>query len=524
MPDVYYDSRLAQRVTDHSLDENTDYYVDVTGLREEEVSNLFSLSGMSGMYDWIPGSPAAKIRFTNYIGKCNIGSQRLEIRSKKFLPEFTGAKQLEMLLREIEQNIGRSYLDVDSPSITARAVDWSTPTAALLHEFNYFYHAFFSVSQDKRVPWLFQRVAANPQLDHSAIRKQDLIWTVKRVGNDFARSLTSVPGEAVGIENCSGLADSLFRAAHPEGTFDSMPLRISHTQHCPQANTPENRFVKYLFEYIGVVCRRAEAAFSDSQLIVQRAKRLGPNVQRILADAFFGDVGQLTQIPTSSNVLRYRHGYKELYEHYVKAHMGIIPKFLDAVEGQVSEIKNVAVLYEIWCYSQVAKQVLGEDCEMRKSDIHADGSSLLYEAELCNGRFRVSYNRSFTPSNAGSYSLILRPDIVVEDVKAEKIVVFDAKYRSVVELDEDRNVVSSKYQSSDVHKMHTYVDAITDCRASIALYVGESFRLFKRGEFKGGQQDSGDMVRFEGVGVVPLVPGRENREFKALIDRLVDAR
>lgn len=48
---------------------------------------------------------------------------------------------------------------------------------------------------------------------------------------------------------------------------------------------------------------------------------------------------------------------------------------------------------------------------------------------LCLALFALSvwYNRSFTCSNGGSYSLPLRPDIVVET--SDGLYVFDAKFR-----------------------------------------------------------------------------------------------
>lgn len=520
MPNIYRDHHMRVQVTDGCLDENTDYYVDVIGYSEDDVSRMFSLSGMHGMYEWLPKSNVAKIRFTNYIGKCSIGGQRFDIRSSKLLNGLSGVQQLGRLLDDISKVSGIFPEEIDSPVHVAKTIDWSTSNTNLVHELNYFYHAFFSVSRDYQIPWLFQRILANPHLDHSANREPEFVWKVVRVGNDATRNLVSGLGETVSLANCAGLIDSPLQAEFPVGKFTSLPLRISHTKYLLDSDTPENRFVKFLLEYIVIVCTRAQNAYSESQLILHRALRLETHVRQILLDPFFIHVGRIVQIPESSTVLRYRHGYKDLYEHYIKARMGVVPRFYDVVEGQVAEIKNVAILYEIWCFYMVASQILGNECLSRESSLDYVGSDLTYGEDLCNEDFRVSYNRSFTHSNSGSYSLTLRPDITVEHLRSGEIFLFDAKYRALIEFDENGNIDSKKYQSTDVHKMHTYVDAITQCRASFALYVGDSFSFFRRGVFTGGEQNVGNLTTLDGVGVVPLVPGRDRKEFEALIDRL----
>ena len=516
---VYYDSHLNDRVSDNSLEENRDYYIDLNGFEEDEVEKYFALYGMAGMYDWIPKSPAAKLRFTNYIGKCNIGSQTFYIRSKKFLANLTGEQQLALLLTDIEKWAAGLSLDVDSPSLTAKEVDWTKPSATLLHEFNYFYHAFFSIAQEERIPWLFERVVANPHFGHTKTREKDQIWKVKRTGNDFAKSLISGLGEFVEINKCSKLTRSHILNEYPAGRFNSVPLYVFHNRNDLTADTQENRFIRYFFEHIRTVSKRAGRAYSNSELITQRVKELLSHIRQILSNTFFLNIGQLTLVPISSTVLRYRHGYKEMYEHYFKAHMATTPRFYDAIDGQVSELKDVATLYEIWCFFNISKQVLRDNCIASKSDISIDGQKLLYEAEFRNEKYAVSYNRFFTRSDAGSYSLALRPDIVVEDLVSGELFVFDAKYRAVVEFDENKNIVSKKYQSSDVQKMHTYVDAITNCRASIALYVGDEFYFFRRANFGEAKRDVIDLDMLDGVGVIPLVPGRDNAELESLINK-----
>ncbi len=67
------------------------------------------------------------------------------------------------------------------------------------------------------------------------------------------------------------------------------------------------------------------------------------------------------------------------------------------------------------------------------------------------------------------------------------------------------------FKSEDIHKMHTYRDAIRACRGAYVLYPGSETRIFSLD----GARD------LDGVGAIPCAINGENLDFKEIVGRLV---
>ncbi len=68
------------------------------------------------------------------------------------------------------------------------------------------------------------------------------------------------------------------------------------------------------------------------------------------------------------------------------------------------------------------------------------------------------------------------------------------------------------FKSEDIHKMHTYRDAIRACRGAYVLYPGSETRIFS---LDGARDLDG------GVGAIPCAINGENLDFKEIVGRLV---
>ena len=111
---------------------------------------------------------------------------------------------------------------------------------------------------------------------------------------------------------------------------------------------------------------------------------------------------------------------------------------------------------------------------------------------------------------AASYSLSLRPDVSIEVRRGSRRrrIFLDAKYRvdgfgAALVSDEDeadeQPGQQGTFKPSDLHKMHTYRDAIGGAFAAVAVYPGVEQRLYP--------PTRADFTTRGGVGAVPLRPG-----------------
>ena len=92
-----------------------------------------------------------------------------------------------------------------------------------------------------------------------------------------------------------------------------------------------------------------------------------------------------------------------------------------------------------------------------------------------------------------------------------------APRRQVPRGREAQAVATGSFKSADIHKMHTYRDAIGGARIADAVYPGTEQQLYPRDDA---------MFRSEGgVGAIPLAPraGVARDSFTSVLDRLITA-
>lgn len=86
----------------------------------------------------------------------------------------------------------------------------------------------------------------------------------------------------------------------------------------------------------------------------------------------------------------------------------------------------------------------------------------------------------------------------------------DAKFRlrkeALASLEHDDGAPGSTYKAADLHKMHTYRDALSAVRTAWVLYPGDVFRFFdQKGTVARATVELPQPMR--GVGVARLAPG-----------------
>lgn len=377
----------------------------------------------------------------------------------------------------------------------------------------------------------------------------------------WRRTTASVPVEEARWVDPAGL-EQLVQGREPllaVGRLD-MPLARALGGHVPRrvderrvqstVDTPENRFVKaFLDQADGVVegmRRAAQGKAAGGRGFPRRVLADCEAMARALAQArhdgrwLWDEVGRMTYLPAGSTVLQMRRGYRDVLGHFVRLRMATRLPLSPRDARQLLELKDIALLYELWTYFMVVEVVTKRvgppiaALTVRK-DKHWGHDLQQGMTVTWPGGLRLAYNLEFAPKTRGmamqSYSVPLRPDIAltVADGPGRGLHLLDAKFRlrKVADLmgaDEveanrgdparveavnmnahlaegarmpdgggvgdptERGVLDAErleaeerrgtFKRADLYKMHTYRDAIHGARSVWALYPGDEARFF----------------------------------------------
>ncbi len=248
------------------------------------------------------------------------------------------------------------------------------------------------------------------------------------------------------------------------------------------SNTSENRFFKHaifqtLKRYQNVkkyVFKNYEGKLTNN--FKNELDTIEKELQTISAHPFFKTIDNFKGIKQESLVLQKATGYSTIYKSWIMLNSGL--KFLDGI--QKIELKNIADLYQIWCFLEI-KGVLQKLLEKEKPDdvdlakIRIDDFVFKIErgvkskVSFLNKNGEIielfhDFNKDISElQNLKSYTSNQKPDIVLRitknDLKENYVLtyLYDAKYR----LASDDKEGSPDLPTEDsINQMHRYRDAI----------------------------------------------------------------
>jgi uncharacterized protein len=180
-----------------------------------------------------------------------------------------------------------------------------------------------------------------------------------------------------------------------------------------------------------------------------RLRIVSLQLEEMLGHRFWSSVGPLLQIPSNSQVLQKRRGYRDILKFDLSLRLGLELKWnrgRDFADGLLGDVRPVNEIDEYWCFF-VLRKLLAEMCE---AELPGNGSFIAFapdglQVRLEQGkRSRVSfvyrtigskrlhvslfYNRRFKrPSRAlaswdGSYTAFFDPDysLLISVIEADK--------------------------------------------------------------------------------------------------------
>ena len=249
-------------------------------------------------------------------------------------------------------------------------------------------------------------------------------------------------------------------------------------------DTQENRFLKFALAQItskyDSMKRRIEGINTISAVKKQEMASALSALQRLYRNPFFRTVGRYKGMNQESMVLQKATGYSQVYRTW-----SLLRRGYSLYDGLYRlQTKDIATLYEIWCFIEVS-HIVKERLHLQDEDVeHRNRMEMngLFTWELGRGEHsRILFkkdnvelaelvynpkNTDYEDDNVGMKDLVVptvpqKPDIVLQLTKNDlqqgmkMTYLFDAKYR----IDGRQNGVDTPPDDA-INQMHRYRDAI----------------------------------------------------------------
>lgn len=255
-------------------------------------------------------------------------------------------------------------------------------------------------------------------------------------------------------------------------------------QHILSNDTQENRFLKFALHQISKryenLRQRIEAVKTASGTMKAAMLATSETLKRLQHHPFFRTIGRFKGINQESMVLQKATGYSQVYRTW-----NLLRRAYSLNDGLYRlQTKDIATLYEIWCFIEVS-HIVKEQLHLENEDVeHRNRMELngIFSWELGKGEHsRILFRKDgvelaelvYNPKNAdkendsvGMKDLVVptvpqKPDIVLQLTKNDlqqgmkMTYLFDAKYR-IDGKDEGVDVPPE----DAINQMHRYRDAI----------------------------------------------------------------
>ena len=502
---IFLDRNLKTGLQGNVLLEGFTYFLDFSDLTPAERLQLVTQSQLERFSTHTVKTMVLPLTINGFVGTISLGANTYDVRSRKLGDGVDGDTQFKTILQEIEAIIGGLNFQYNSPVVT-EAIE-SKGTQPSDEERLFFLKRLFGPDNRGELPQLIDLILRVPKtrlVPVQASRRVGLsgkadVRRLRKNLHRFGLEKRQVESEGQG-----------FGIATAAGTFivRTLPRKANEVS----VDTLENRFVKFFLQDVEGLCLRVIERSVESAAVAD-AKLLLSLVRVYLQSEFFKSISRQTVFPSHSPSLTGSFAYAAVYKLFLRSRLEAT-HLLNEMQRQArsSPLKDIATLYEIWAFMQVV------DCATRRSkDIQLFSFRRdLFGRNTCwsTDKLRIFYNRQFS-ARKDSYSLAMRPDITIETGDTERSTkrwYMDAKYKlsRFTDDSEDTSPVSA-----DIHKMHTYVDAIDGSVASVVLYPGDSEQFFSRDKTAGNSLKN--VVDLGGVAAMPLKPSTDKRRLSQFL-------
>lgn len=486
------------------------------------------------------------INFHSYVGKSffnvKIGENEsstipFEVRSRK----INYQNQYPAMIGDLSETASSLLLESDAPLY--QRYDFSEQTRRSYYEDFMFVEYIF---KPNNLPESYEYIRRNLY--------NRLEQKIQEISTCYANSIG--PQELTEIivhsENLHKIRDPIKH--WPEEMDGYFPLKIKQSYYEETVDTPENRLVKHflisLEDLINNIKKNTSSGYIKDQI-----EQYCEIIDEYLSDDWLHDVSPLQYIPSNSQVLQKREGYRSILQLFLNFEFAFRFEWEEIDDLLKGYNRRLSEMYEYWCYFKLIKvfeklsdkkinfEKLFEKNRERRWSFNirrGDSSKQDFEIILEDKRIFLTfwYNKKFSRKTKEyhSYSLPFKPDysLLVKTTTKNFFIHFDAKYRSEPDIltfyekigsipistnsklneindEEDEKIIKQRdnyeeinriYKDGDIYKMHTYKDAILRTEGAYILYPGDIQALFK----------VTDNEEIPSVGAFPLTPGKNGNE------------
>ena len=267
--------------------------------------------------------------------------------------------------------------------------------------------------------------------------------------------------------------------------FKDDPHHLYRTHElCHTNDTVENRFLKFVMrqtlQRFAIVSQHIRNTIAKSKIMESKLEEMGEELQRLVSHPFFRNIGIFKGFSQDSLVMKKSINYRTIYQKWIELQCGY-----ELEEGiNKLETKDIAMLYEIWCFLKVkniVSELLGDkavsqykgksltpqfirdlnwgthsEVTFLRTDDNVELASVMYNAPVREDDSRITSAIKDTTT----FTTQQRPDIVLRLTKRQRDIqytfLFDAKYRISDSHPDDMDIPPSEA----IDQMHRYRDAI----------------------------------------------------------------
>jgi predicted component of viral defense system (DUF524 family) len=497
----------------HIFQESLDYAVEFEAvddaLREKALR-------IRDVFSWV-GESLGILNFHNFVGNTEFLGKKVRVQSKKITEE-----NYVSMLFEITGKIAQLPFDFNTPTYSHFEINHMDSGKILYHTYLILRYMVFNSEND--IQSAYEAIFSNPSRKTERVKSKSNVWEIKDVSFATIDSMLNNPQNLVKLNSSSSLNNTAFAKRCARNGIGYFPGVVDDVRIIKSFDTAENRFIKYFLELCLSIVYMFEEKLINYNNNTSRQMPLNLNeifgdinkireiLQSIIQNPMFDEVGELRSIPFDSPLLQKGQGYKDIFNFYNILQSSIYFPISNKKLELIIENKDIAELYEIWTYFRmldVLEDVIGIEPSkafvIREDDFKKNMNYSTCVVYNYQGRtIKLWYNKTYSRGH-GSYSLQLRPDIVLEVDNIKYI--FDAKFKiDTVNWDDLEEEKTFTFKNGDIYKMHTYKDAIDGVKTACILYPNPAktcIDFFYE-----------DINSNKGVGAIPMLPDLDMQQLR----------